>query len=156
MKRALLLAGLVLAMASAAAAQPAQTYLNARFRYSVAFPPGLLRALPEADNGDGRDFARPNAGPVIASVWGQHDALGWTPAQFLRDFQTDCGGSPPSYRSVRRTSVVASCRTGGEILYHRVIRRGDVLINLRLRYPVAERGTWDPVVQSMSASLRAH
>src|SRR3954465_6185607 len=52
------------------------TYANARFNYSIAYP-SSLKAQGEAENGDGQAFRSAN-GETELRVWGSYNALNET------------------------------------------------------------------------------
>lgn len=60
-----LLAGVLFSI-SAAGHQYWQQYTNARFQYSICYPKDVLRAQPEAENSDGREFTGSHGVTMIA------------------------------------------------------------------------------------------
>lgn len=129
-------------------------YLNGRFGFGMEYPDALMRAQPEADNGDGRHFLA-RRGHADASAWGGYNALEQTPAQMADDTQRECAGGRAAYRAVWRDGAVVSCPlAGGRVLYKRTWLRRDVESTLRITYPAAERAVWDPVIARMSRTFR--
>ena len=151
---------LVLAAAPAGRAAPAgwQTYHNARFGYSVLYPEGLLAPLPEADNGDGRHF-QPRRGHADVAVWAAY-ANGDTLVGLATETERDCAGGRASYKVVRTGKrppfMALSCaKPDGQVLYAKALQCKDVITQLQITYPAAEKATWDPAAATMSASLGA-
>jgi len=147
------LAMALLAIAVPAAAAPAypNTYVNARYGYSIAYP-SSLRPQPESENGDGRAF-RSADGSVEARVWGANNATDQTPSELADQATGDCT-SAPSYRRVAATFFAVSCRAGANILYEKTLIHGDVLTGFQITYPAAAHAAWDAVVTKMGGSLK--
>jgi hypothetical protein len=141
-----------LAIALPAAAAPTQTYLNARYGYSIAYPSDL-KAEPESDNGDGRVFTSAD-GSVEARVWANYNATDETPGRLAADAASDCT-SAPTYHRVAKGFVAISCRKGADILYQKTLIHKDLLATFEITYPAADHARWDAVVAQMGGSLRA-
>jgi hypothetical protein len=137
-------------VAVAAAPALAGVYGNARFGYSIAYPPELV-PQPESENSDGRAF-RSADGRVEALVWGAYNALDESPAQLAAEAERDCG-APPTYRRVTAAFFAISCAAGGRVFYEKMLIRGDTLTAFRITYPAADHVRWDRVTAQMSASL---
>jgi hypothetical protein len=140
---------------------PERTYCNARFAYCVQYPGGLLRPLPEADNGDGRAF-RARDPRVRVLVFGAPEA----PPRTLRNgYRTAVAviraqrGRFLVRRLTRTRYVVSGTVDGGRTTLYETGRRErvrgrPVLQTLVVRYPSATRAVWRPVSLRMAASLR--
>ena len=152
MRAALAIGLLAIAVPTAAAPAYPNTYVNARYGYSIAYPSDL-KPQPESENGDGRVF-RSADGSVEARVWGAYNTSGQTPAELAGEAASDCT-SAPSYGRVAATFIAISCRAGANILYAKTLIRGDVLTAFQITYPAAAHARWDAVVTRMSGSLRA-
>lgn len=153
MGRGIAFAVLVLVQALAGAANAA-TYANARFGYWLDYPAQLMVPGREADNGDGREF-HAHHGAAKMAAWGGYNALDQSPAQIAQDYEKGCRGGKIGYRVARPRLVAFSCvMPGGRVLYQKTLIGGDVLATIRFDYPLAERATWDPVVNMVAGSLR--
>jgi hypothetical protein len=159
MKRTPFAAGLAIAACVAAttavAADAMATYANARFGYAVSYPPAQFTAQPESGNGDGRAFkAKGSSAQVL--VWGSYNAQAQTPSQMAAEIEADCLSRPASYRVAKSNLVAVSCNiAGGAVLYEKHLIHGDQITALRITYPASESVRWKPVVERVSASLRA-
>jgi len=138
----------------AAAAADFVTYGNARFGYSIAYPPALVSPQPEAENGDGRIF-QAKKGTARFLVYGGYilEGINDSPEQRAVDAEKDCPRHRASYRVVKRALVAVSCSTASEIIYLKTIMQDGVATTFSGRYPIAERAIWDGVVARMAASL---
>jgi hypothetical protein len=153
------LLALGLPLSATAAPGPWNTYQNARFGYSVAYPADLLAPLPEAANGDGRHF-QPRRGHADVAVWAGYDATGQSLGALADEAEQGCVGGHASYRVVRDAKAppfmaVSCARPGGAVFYTKALRCKDVTTEIEFTYPNTESATWDPVVARMSASLSA-
>lgn len=131
-----------------------EDYNNARFGYHLAYPRKLLRPLPEADNGDGRQF-QPVEGHAKILVWGgwYEPDVGQSLAGRVRMALKDCGGIV-TYRLKRPDFEVLSCALPTRQVYYIKLMQGkDEVVGLELTYPQAEKSRWDPVAAAMSKSL---
>ncbi len=146
---------LLMFAAAPAMSQELSRYTNARFGYSISYPAGLLRAMPEAENGDGRVF-RARHGRAEARVWGAYNALEHTPAQIADEIAVDCLNRATAYRVVRHGMVAVSCLTVEGIIYQKTLIRGHRLMGFSMVYSAGERRTWDPVVARMAATMNLH
>lgn len=145
--------GVAILLAASAGAAVADTYVNARYGYSVAYPPDLLIAEPESDSGDGRTF-HARHGTATMSVWANAAAATESPDQITQGYVTDCGPAKPGYRVVKPGLVAFSCITPkNRVLYFKAVIHGDWMTAVRFEYPIAERKVWDPVVQRVAKSL---
>jgi hypothetical protein len=144
---------LMLAQALAGAADAA-TYANARFGYWIDYPADLVMPGRESDNGDGREF-HAQRGTAKMAAWGGYNALDQSPAQIARDYEKDCRGGKIAYQVAKLGLAAFSCTTPrGRVIYQKTLIGGDVLATVRFDYPVAERATWDRVVNRVASSLR--
>ena len=77
--------------------------------------------------------------------------------------EAECQGGRLTYKLDRPKLFAFSCRARGQILYS-ITKYGETYrvgasdateeIGFTIRYPVSQRGYWDPVVAHMSRSLR--
>lgn len=158
MKRTPLAALAIIACVAATtvvAADAMTPYGNARFSYFVSYPARLFTAGPESDNSDGRVFKAKGSSAEIR-VWGAYNALDQSPAQMAAEIEADCLSRPAAYRVAKAKLVAVSCdMAGGTVLYEKHLIHGDTVIALRITYPASESTRWKPVVERVSASLRA-
>lgn len=151
MQRFLLLFLLLLPAAALAAGW--EPYANPRFGFAVDIPPGFAM-VQEADNGDGRTYAR---GAATLAVWGHYLAEG--------DFKDEVAGRRETYRKDgwdlsydRQTAGWASLSgtRGDRILYHRVVRLcDDAVSSFVLDYPAAMKAEISPLLGRLVKSLHA-
>jgi hypothetical protein len=153
-------AGLALAVLGFAllpAAVRADTYVNARFGYSVSYPAHKLVAQRVSANGDGRTF-RAKSGRATMSVFGGNwlKNLYPTPQALARSYEADCGAGKVTYQVAKPQLVAFSCITpAGGVIYQKTLIGGGALRSVRFDYPLAEQKAWDPVVSQVAASLQA-
>jgi hypothetical protein len=143
---------LFLALPAAALAQEWEPYVNARFGFTVEIPPGFA-LVQEADNGDGRTYAK---GEAKLSVWANYLATG--------PFEEEVAGRRTAYRQEgwdlsydRETTGWASLSgtRAGTILYHRIIALcDDAAAAFVLEYPQAMKAEIAPFVGTLVKSLR--
>ena len=154
--------GLMLALPAAAQARNPDwtTYHNARFNFSVCYPPNLLTPKGESDNGDGQTFSIQHGKGRVLVYAGWADAVSGEPhklsvsyAQALRDAKAD--GVQLSYTASQPAFFVLSGTDKGQIRYQKTMRAGDRDITLRFDYTEAMKQTMDDVVHRMSQCLSA-
>ncbi|KAG9582449.1 hypothetical protein KCV01_g14974, partial [Aureobasidium melanogenum] len=130
------------------------TYSNVRYDYSIDYPDTLLTPEEESPSLDGLVF-QPKSGHADVRVWARtaldeslRDAL-------LSDEQDDCAGATVAYEVSKLTYAAFSCMTPGhQIVYQKMVKRGDTLAAVRFEYDPAERSAWDAVIKKMANSLR--
>ena len=145
------------ALQTAALAQEARHYQNARFNFGVDIPAGFLPQEPPA-NGDGLEFDSQQGGAVItASAIG--NVGGDTMGSFMALSYDECVNHHPSYIDIHKDWAVLSCRiAAGEVLYQRSALRGKadgaVFTTVRMTYPYKDRARWDQVAVVVTRSMR--
>jgi hypothetical protein len=128
------------------------TYVNARFGYVVEYPKTLVKAQPEADNSDGREFLARRGTAKIAAYGRYVDGGAASAYEDLRMTQEECAGAP--YVVKKPALQAVSCTTKkGDVLYYKAVVKKDVMAAVEAHYPVAEKATWDAVVSRMAGSL---
>lgn len=154
----MILAGAFLAAATVAAppviiAPPVppgwREYRNARFAYSICYPPGLA-PQPEADNGDGRLFLARDGARL--AVWGGYDADRRGLAASLAQDAARLTGARGrvTYRAVGRDAGVVSGLAAERLFYVKTLLRGDRTITFELSYPQRLAARYRPVVESLA------
>lgn len=128
-----------------------EPYVNGRFGYAVDIPPGFALSS-EADNGDGRTYAKDGA---TLAVWGHYLAAG--------PFELDVADRRATYKQEgwdlsydRQKAGWASLSgtRGDRILYHRTIRLcDDAVASFVLEYPVSMKAEISPFVGKLVKSL---
>jgi hypothetical protein len=138
-----------------AAAQPWNTYANARFRYEICYPAGLLIPQEEADDGDGRMFIS-SAGATLR-VWGNYNANGDSLAALTDQMAKDLTGSTGtvSYRQIVSSSAVVSGQADGAIFYAVRLIEKDTVSSFILTYPINQKAIFDPVVAKLKGCFHA-
>lgn len=127
----------------------ADSYTNARFGYTLAYPAHIFAAQPEAENGDGRHF-KALAGGADLAVWASYNAAEQTPSDIASSVASNCAPAQQPYRLIKPTLVVVSCPTAEGILYRKTYIRGDVLTSFELTYPASGKVRWDAVVNKLT------
>lgn len=143
MKTIAIFAATLLGLVAFTAPAAADSYTNARYGYTIEYPPGVLAAQPEPDNGDGRHFTAPGAD---LAVWASYNALNQSAADIAREAAGDCLPRAQVYRLIKPTVVVVSCPTAKGILYRKTYLRGDILTSFEFTYATAGRARWNGVV----------
>ena len=130
------------------------TYSNVRYDYSIDYPDTLLTPEDESPSLDGLVF-QPKSGHADVRVWAR-TALDESVSDTLRsDEQDDCPGVTVAYEMRKPTYAAFSCMTPkGQIVYRKMVKRGDVLAVVRFEYDPSERSIWDAAIKQMANSLR--
>lgn len=125
-----------------------KTYTNARYRYSISYPPGLLAPQGEADNGDGQAF-RSKDGSAEMRVYGSQD-LGGGLAEAYREAQA---GKTVTYKTMKGNWFVVSGRDGGKIFYRKTMMKDDVLKTFSIEYDESQRAVYDAITARIARSF---
>jgi hypothetical protein len=132
------------------------SYANARFLYSIAYPAGILIPQREADNGDGRQFLSRN-GRAKMIVFGRY-ALDTENLQ--KEYEAAIRGEGGATRVVTLKKMkdnwfVVSGREGGKIFYRKTILSGGAFKTFIIEYDESEKKFYDPVTAHVAKSFRA-
>lgn len=141
-----------------AAAQQWRSYTNARFGAAADVPVGFRPEPPPANN-DGRSFVSPdgtarisiyssNAPSVVVASFAEYAA--WL-------MQEEAARYPITYKAAGKGWFAFSGISEGEILYTRVIAGcpdQSIAHHVQLRYRVAAKAEYDPIVSHVAKSLR--
>ena len=135
------------------AAERWQTYVNARFGYSLCYPRPALRAGNEAPNGDG--IALDSKSGAQVSVYGSNDVDGDSFEHLVAKQYKEhvARGEQVTYRRTGENWAVLSGKNAATIFYERFVVRDDQSITLKIRYPQREKAVWNPIVSRMSRCL---
>lgn len=139
-----------------------QSYVNARYGYSIDIPTGFLRPLPPPPNGDGLGFENSDR-TVHVSVFGAMNALELTFDQYYQAALDDPALGRVTYR--RKTdrwyalsgyrSVDLGSGPQEMIFYTRIAidDAGTAISGLNMLFPPSLKEFMDPIVTRMSRSL---
>lgn len=132
-----------------------RTYSNARYQYSIVYPVGLLEPQGEAENGDGQKFVS-KSGNAELIVFGANNIDNETTkgayAKAVRAMGAETGGVV-TYKVIKGNWFVVSGRHDSAIFYSKTIHRGDTVITFIMKYPFAERATYDPITARIAKSF---
>jgi hypothetical protein len=133
-----------------------KTYSNARYRYSVSYPEGLLIPQGESDNGDGQKFLSKD-GRAEMRVFGFHNLDGsledaYQAAQFYK--KDESTRHVVTYKVLRKSWFVVSGLLDGRIFYLKTILRGPVFKSFVLEYDESQKAAFDPVVARIAQSFK--
>ncbi len=152
--RALVLASLAAVPALAQAAAE-EVYNNARFEFSVGYDPHQLVPKGESANGDGMTWRSPD-GRTELRAWGAWEIPEWGLKESCGAVREELKQAGMKVALDRRTRefYAISGSDGTTILYQYGRRKGDALVHVRISYPAAQRGRWDPCVKRLVQGLQ--
>lgn len=156
---ALLLAG---AAAGPVAAAPSgrtlgwETYANARYGFSIAYPPGLFKPSGAAENESGRLLVTADGrARLLIGALPNTDGLD---LRTYRDFvkSETYPGARIDYAPVGRNWFVLSGTRGDDHFYQWVtlVCGGRVINSWAMTYPDAERRRYDPIVAPIAKTFK--
>lgn len=131
-----------------------QTYRNARFGYSIAYPANLLIAQPEADNGDGRKF-KSRDGKIVLTVFGRQNVFNRTlkgeSEKAIGDWKKD--GAKVTYWKRGKDYFAISGYVGNNIFYEKTVGRNNQFYTYFYEYPKTLKKRMDVPVNRAFASF---
>jgi len=130
-----------------------KTYTNARFKYSIDYPAGLLIPQGEAENGDGQAFREKSASSVEMRVYGGYNVLKETLHSRYLDLMRKWSNGI-TYKVIRRDWFVISAMVNGKIHYQKTILRGDVFKTFEIEYDAVRGSTYNDVTDHISRSFK--
>ena len=132
-----------------------RSYANARFSYSIEYPPDLLVPQGESDNGDGQKFLS-HDGHAELLVYGSNNALHRSlKSIYESEISTaDHPGRVVTYKVLRADWFVISGREAGKIFYLKTYLKDGVFKTMRFEYDEAAKQTYDPVTVKIARSFR--
>ena len=130
-----------------------QTYTNARFKYSIAYPDDLLVPQGEAENGDGQIFREKSSSSVEMRVYGGYNVLNETLRSRYADL-TRKWSNGITYKVMRRDWFVVSAMVNGKIHYQKTILRGDTFKTFEIEYDAVRGSTYNDVTDHISKSFK--
>ena len=141
-------------------------YGNARYGFSVCYPPALLKPMGEPDNSDGNTFQSADGRSIVRAYANYAIEPGSGPKALAEALQADLKDAESrGYRITYKTlkpalyawSGVADGGTNkGRVTYQKTfVRPADKLdVTLEADYPESAKGVMDPVVARMAACLK--
>ena len=159
-----ILAAAFLALAASAcpaiaARQGPQWYVNMKYAYSVSWPEGVFLPQPEAPDGSGRKFLSRD-GKAVASVYGYdglpNQTLTTVYNETLLGIAKEGPGWKVTHKSIRGDSFILQGTNGESKFYKKVMHkpRERQFVSFESIYPSSRSGYYDPLVSSMSGSLK--
>jgi len=129
------------------------TYANARFKYSISYPAGLLIPQGESENGDGQVFKEKGPSSVEMRVYGgynvSHETLRSRYAELTRKWSNGI-----TYKVLRRDWFVVSAMVNGKSHYQKTILRGDVFKTFEIEYDAVRGSTYNDVTDRIAKSFK--
>jgi hypothetical protein len=136
-------------------------YVNVRFAFGISYPTGVLIPQGEADNGDGQKFVSKDGKTVmLAYGYNNPDPEDYTLRNVFRDELTGSKegsrGRVVKYKVSKKTWFVVSGIDRDTVFYTKVIYKADEyqFINFRITYPNSQREFYDPIVSTISDSMK--
>lgn len=132
------------------------TYDNARFQYSICYPPQSLIPQPEAENGDGRHFQAKDGAEL--TVYGDNDTSKETPEAAADEIGTRLGAPPDgkvTYKVVHGNWFVVSGRTMKQIFFAKGYLDHDQFKVFEFTYPIAKAGAYNDVAARFEACFKS-
>lgn len=132
-----------------------RTYSNARYKYSIAYPVGVLVPQGEADNGDGQQFVSED-GRAKLIVFGANNVDQETTKSAYEKMLSllgEANGGEVTYKVMKGNWFVVSARRGDDIIYSKTINRGQTLVTFILSYPEEQRETFDSIAEHLAQSF---
>jgi hypothetical protein len=132
-----------------------RTYSNARYKYSISYPVGILEPQGEPDNGDGQKFTSKD-GRAELIVYGANNIDNETTKSEFDKAVKEMGGEAGrvvTYKVMKKNWFVISGRHDKNIFYSKTINRGDTLITFIFEYPESESATFDAITTRIANSF---
>lgn len=127
------------------------TYANARFGYSIAYPANL-KPQGEAANGDGQIFTAEGA---TLTVFGTNQLVNQTLKKEFDATLKEIGVENVSYKVYRKNFFIFSAKENGKIIYQKVIKKADgAFITFIFEYDEAKRNIYDKAVAKIEKSFK--
>lgn len=132
------------------------TYANARFGYSIAYPVGILYPQGEADNGDGQKFLSKD-GQATMLVYGGHQ-LDDVPLSDMYEAASKEKALNGASRNVtmkvlKKDWFVISGYAGGRVFYQKTMLRNGVIKTFIIEYDRAQKSIYDSITARVSRSF---
>lgn len=142
-----------------------QSYHNARFAYSIAYPADVFAPQGESDNGDGQRFLSKDgrAELIVYGGYAVDDKQDTLQKRFREASASRSDEQPPrvvTYKLIKGDWFVVSGRAGGRIFYQKTILKktaGDspgVFKTLRIEYDESQNRDYGTIVARIVASFK--
>lgn len=151
MKKKLIIFALLIFSTTAFSQTKYNTYGNARFNYTIAYPLDLI-PQGEADNGDGQIFKNSDA---ILTVFGTNLLLNKTLSKEFNATIKERGAKNVTYKTLRPNFFVVSGNIDGKIFYQKTIRKpNNSYITFIFEYDESRRDVYDPATVRIAESFK--
>jgi hypothetical protein len=141
-----------------------QSYDNARFAYTIAYPADIFVPQGESDNGDGQRFLSKDKRAELIVYGGYAVEDKDTLQKRYRDATSTHAGEQPAwvvtYKMIKGNWFVASGRAGGRIFYQKTMLKKDpgsslgVFKTLRIEYDESQNRDYGTIVARIVASFK--
>jgi hypothetical protein len=129
-----------------------RTYVNDGYGLQLSYPAELFPSREPAPSGDGYRFIGGDA-RIEVSAW--ENEAGVTPDRMAADLlQMDAYGTVER-QEIGEDRMVLTGRRADQAFYEEYAFVGDSVQAFGLEYPVAQRDTYEPLLEEMAASFRA-
>jgi len=134
------------------------TYVNARFAYSVCYPGDVLLPQGEADNGDGQKFITKD-GKAEARVYGSYFASNGEDQSLKKTYLDEIqsvqkNGFTVTYKLLKADQFVLSGSRKGKIFYEKIVLIGGIFKTLRLEYTNDTKADFDTITSTMASCFQ--
>lgn len=129
-----------------------RTYTNVRYRYSIAYPVGILIPQGEADNSDGQKFLSKD-GRAMMLVFGSNRLDRSLEDEYQSAQSGENGSRNVTYKVLKKDMFVVSGTENGKIFYQKTLLRGDVFKTFIIEYDDSQRTTFDSITSRISRSF---
>jgi hypothetical protein len=129
------------------------TYAHAGPAFSLAIPASHFYAQPAPPAGDGAIFTALD-GLAEIRAWAAYNVLEQDLAALLGEALERHGGDEVTYRRQGAGWFVLSGYSGDAIFYEKALLDEAAVYHLAVRYPVAQRDLYDPLLGNLAASFR--
>ncbi len=133
-----------------------KTYQNARFDYSIAYPPHLV-PQGESENGDGQKFLSQD-GRTEMLVYGAQNSLDQSLRKAFEEAKAHSPEHPnrrTTYQVMRRDWFVVSRIDDGRVFYQKTFLRNGVFKTFRIEYDESQKKVMDSLTSQIAASFKA-
>jgi hypothetical protein len=132
------------------------TYANARFKYSISYPAGVLYPQGEADNGDGQKFLSKD-GRATMLVYGGHklDAVSLSEIYeaTLKQKGLNGAGRDVTMKLLKTDWFVVSGYAGEKVFYQKTMLKGGVFKTFIIEYDREQKSFYDPITACIARSF---
>jgi len=147
----------VLGEAQAALARDWREYRNERYGFSLQYPADIFAVERTAQAGDGQVFVS-KIGNARLLVGAFVNEKGYSPASYLAYIARESyGGYAIGYQRLGGSWFVLSGDGRGKVFYEKVVFScaGRLITSFALLYSVADRDTFDPIIERIEDTFRS-